>query len=122
MDCDRLGHVSALDGIRGIAIAGVLLLHVYGLRGGYLGVDVFFVLSGFLITTLLLEEWAGRASISLRGFYRRRALRLLPALVAVSVVASVQIIPMFLVPSTRHDAARGAAGLLGCLFYAGNLI
>jgi peptidoglycan/LPS O-acetylase OafA/YrhL len=47
VECDRIGHVSALEGIRGIAIAAVLLTHVYGLRGGYLGVGVFFVLSGF---------------------------------------------------------------------------
>jgi peptidoglycan/LPS O-acetylase OafA/YrhL len=52
------------------------------LPGGSLGVDVFFVLSGFLITTLLLQEWASSNSISLGGFYARRALRLLPALVA----------------------------------------
>ncbi len=51
------------------------------LPGGYLGVDLFFVLSGFLITTLLLEEHADRGFISVRDFYRRRALRLLPALV-----------------------------------------
>ena len=60
--------------------------HVGALRGGYLGVDLFFVLSGFLITTLLLEEARLTGSISLRGFYVRRALRLLPALLLLLVV------------------------------------
>jgi peptidoglycan/LPS O-acetylase OafA/YrhL len=79
----RLGYVAALDGLRGIAIAVVLGYHFLGLPGGYLGVDFFFVLSGFLITTLLLEEHAATGRISLRRFYERRARRLLPALGAV---------------------------------------
>ncbi len=77
-----LGHVPALDGLRGIAIALVLSVHVGDefLPGGRLGVDLFFVLSGFLITSLLVTEWHATNAISLRAFYRRRALRLFPAL------------------------------------------
>ena len=77
----QAGYVPALEGVRGVAILLVVLVHAY-LRpgGGFLGVDVFFVLSGFLITTLLLREQSRRGRISLRGFYRRRALRLFPAL------------------------------------------
>ena len=77
----RLGHRPALDGVRGIAIAGVVGYHLFNWprHGGY-GVDLFFVLSGFLITTLLLEEHARTGRISLGNFYRRRARRLLPAL------------------------------------------
>jgi peptidoglycan/LPS O-acetylase OafA/YrhL len=78
----RLGYVPALDGLRGIAIAGVVLYHFFGLPGGYMGVDLFFVLSGFLITTLLLED--GR----LGSFYMRRAARLLPPLLPVIIVCS----------------------------------
>lgn len=52
-------------------------------EGGFLGVDVFFVLSGFLITSLLMEEWQRTDSVNLEHFYARRALRLLPALVLV---------------------------------------
>jgi peptidoglycan/LPS O-acetylase OafA/YrhL len=63
-----------------MAIAGVLLFHGGHLTGGYLGVDLFFVLSGFLITSLLLAEGRDRGSIGLGGFWARRARRLLPAL------------------------------------------
>jgi peptidoglycan/LPS O-acetylase OafA/YrhL len=77
----RLGYRPALDGIRALAIVGVVLLHALEWpSGGALGVDLFFVLSGFLITTLLLEEHAEHGTVSLRAFYRRRAYRLLPAL------------------------------------------
>ena len=70
-----------------MAIAAVLLYHTAALLpGGHFGVDLFFVLSGFLITTLLLEEQARKGTISLRAFYRRRALRLLPALFALLAV------------------------------------
>jgi peptidoglycan/LPS O-acetylase OafA/YrhL len=80
----KLGYRPALDGVRGIAILLVVFMHTFNWPpGGFLGVDLFFVLSGFLITTLLVEEWQKRNAISLPAFYRRRALRLIPALVAV---------------------------------------
>jgi peptidoglycan/LPS O-acetylase OafA/YrhL len=79
----RLGYVPALDGLRGIAILLVIAFHYTGQPlGGAYGVDLFFVLSGFLITTLLLEERAGNGRISLATFYARRARRLVPALAA----------------------------------------
>ncbi|MCU1497004.1 MAG: putative acyltransferase [Acidimicrobiales bacterium] len=89
-----LGYQPALDGLRALAVAAVLLFHgkVPWLRGGYVGVSVFFTLSGFLITSLLIREhdWAGR--IDARAFYARRARRLLPAgtacLLAVAAVAA----------------------------------
>jgi peptidoglycan/LPS O-acetylase OafA/YrhL len=86
----RLGYRPALDGIRGIAILLVLGFHsqLFFLRGGQLGVDIFFVLSGFLITCLLLEEWQREGAIRLKAFYVRRVLRLFPALfVALAVWA-----------------------------------
>jgi len=86
----RLGHVPVLDAIRGIAILLVLAGHAdNGLSGGMLGVDLFFVLSGFLITSLLLTEWNRDGTVSLRSFYRRRAFRLLPALVVLLTVVTV---------------------------------
>src|SRR3954453_12320595 len=86
----RLKHEPALDGLRGAAVAGVLLFHGGHLTGGYLGVDAFFVLSGFLITSLLLAEAArNRGRISLGAFWARRARRLLPALVCVLLAIAV---------------------------------
>lgn len=76
----RLGQVPALDGLRGIAILLVLAHHSGLLVGGWLGVDLFFVLSGFLITSLLLTKWWEHGTFTLRAFYSRRARRLLPAL------------------------------------------
>ncbi len=78
----KSGRLPALDGVRAIAIVGILLFHadVPWMRGGFLGVDVFFVLSGYLITGLLLREFSDTHTICLRTFYYRRALRLLPAL------------------------------------------
>lgn len=77
----KLGYRPALDGVRALAIAPVLTLHAFGWpQKGSLGVDLFFVLSGFLITTLLLEERLTTGTISFAGFYRRRAARLVPGL------------------------------------------
>lgn len=91
----RLGHVPALDGIRAVAILAVVGYHAYGWpREGVDGVGLFFVLSGFLISTLLLEEHADNGRISLGAFYVRRARRLFPALAAMLVgfvaIAAVQ--------------------------------
>jgi peptidoglycan/LPS O-acetylase OafA/YrhL len=90
----RLGPVPALDGLRGVAVLLVMASHVrYAVpetfagfnfnekvQGGFLGVDLFFVLSGFLITALLLREQGDRGAVRFGSFYGRRALRLLPAL------------------------------------------
>ncbi|MBP0456717.1 acyltransferase family protein [Streptomyces montanisoli] len=78
-------HLAPLDGLRGLAVAAVLLFHAGYLRGGFLGVDLFFVLSGFLITGLLLSETGRAGRIDLAAFWARRARRLLPALVVMGV-------------------------------------
>jgi len=83
-------HVPALDGLRGIALLGVLLFHSNGvLAGGYLGVDLFFVLSGFLITSLLLAEQRETGQIALGPFWIRRARRLFPALLSLMPVVAI---------------------------------
>jgi peptidoglycan/LPS O-acetylase OafA/YrhL len=81
----------ALDGIRALAVTAVVLFHagVPGIGGGFLGVDAFFVLSGFLITSLLLTEHRSRGRIDLRRFWIRRARRLLPALLAMLLATVV---------------------------------
>lgn len=91
----ELGYRPSLDGIRGVAILAVLAVHTSHLfgwslvKGGSLGVDIFFVLSGFLITCLLLEEWTRTSDISLKHFYWRRFWRLVPALLLVTVLLLV---------------------------------
>jgi len=78
----RMRYVPGLDGLRAFAVTGVLLYHadLNWIPGGFLGVDVFFVISGYLITSLLLAEFRNRGKIGLGQFYLRRARRLLPAL------------------------------------------
>jgi len=79
----RIRHLPALDGLRGVALLGVLLFHAGGaLPGGYLGVDLFFVLSGYLITSLLLAEHRETGTVALAAFWGRRARRLFPALLS----------------------------------------
>jgi peptidoglycan/LPS O-acetylase OafA/YrhL len=116
----RLGHVPALDGVRGIAILLVLGYHVGWIPGGFLGVDVFFVLSGFLITTLLLEEWARDGGISFRAFYVRRARRLLPALLV--LLATLGLLAAFEAAAGRvSDCKEIATSIAICLLYVANI-
>ena len=100
---------SDIDGLRAIAILGVVAYHVGipGITGGFAGVDVFFVISGYLITQLLARELAASGSVSLANFYARRMRRILPALVVVvlaSVAASWVLQPI----AERQELARSA--------------
>ena len=119
----RLGNVPALDGLRGLAILLVLGRHADKLLpGGLLGVDLFFVLSGFLITTLLLNEWGATGSISLGAFWRRRALRLLPALfVFVPVVIVGYAVLVALGRQPQEELVDMAVGGLATLGYVANI-
>ena len=110
-------YLPAIDGLRALAVGAVLLFHggFRWAKGGFLGVSVFFTLSGFLITTLLLRERDGTGTISLRRFWARRARRLLPAalvcLVAVAILDWRGLIP-------HRSATR--VDLLGALFNVAN--
>ncbi|HET9516914.1 MAG TPA: acyltransferase, partial [Actinoplanes sp.] len=114
-------HLRGLDGIRALSVISVLVYHVGTtggrqlLPGGFLGVDVFFVLSGFLITSLLLAEAEQSGTISLRAFYLRRAKRLLPALYAVLVVVS--LVGVSMVP---QQVARLRGDVVAALGYGTN--
>jgi peptidoglycan/LPS O-acetylase OafA/YrhL len=115
----KLGHRPALDGVRGVSILVVMFEHgflfKYG-RGGFLGVDIFFVLSGLLITSLLAQEWQETSTLSFKNFYARRALRLLPALFALVIFTSIQVL-IFPPAAGRAAVFRH---LLGVLFYVEN--
>jgi len=110
------GRNRALDGLRGVAVVVVLLFHTGRLRGGYLGVDLFFVLSGYLITGLLLSEWAHTGGLRLRAFWARRARRLLPALFV--MLLGVAAYAMFAATPTELGAIR--ANALATLGYVAN--
>ena len=119
-------YLPALDGLRAVAVAGVIVYHLgFGwASGGYLGVDLFFVLSGFLITSLLLEEWVTTARIKLAAFWARRARRLLPALflvlgaIALYVVLNGRFGPPGSAAQVDLSGLRGDA--LATLFYVAN--
>lgn len=100
-------HIPALDGLRGLAVAGVLLFHDGRLTGGFLGVDLFFALSGYLITSLLIDERARTGTLRLGAFWERRARRLLPALV-LFLLAIVPMMRWWGSPA-QLSAARGGA-------------
>jgi peptidoglycan/LPS O-acetylase OafA/YrhL len=107
----------ALDGIRAVAVAAVLLFHGAAfLPGGFLGVDAFFVLSGFLITSLLLAERGNDGRIRLAAFWGRRARRLLPALLVVLAVTVVGA--RYLLPA--DDPLRLRWDALSALSYVAN--
>lgn len=92
MNGSRLGYRPALDGIRGVAVLLVMLGHLFPaslIAAGAVGVLIFFTLSGFLITTLLIEEREAMGRMDLAAFYQRRALRLLPALLTMLAVLLV---------------------------------
>ena len=113
----RLRQVKGLDGLRGLAVLAVVIYHFFGdiLPGGYLGVDLFFVLSGFLITSLLVREYRVSQTISLKDFWIRRFRRILPAaLVTLFIVTA-------LVTAIGGDIAVGIREqFLGTLFFVNN--
>jgi len=111
-----LPRVAALDGLRGAAVAGVLLFHGGHLIGGYLGVDLFFVLSGFLITSLLLAESTTTGRIGLGGFWARRARRLLPAIGGLMVGVAIYAV-VFADPA---ELAQIRGDALATVFYFAN--
>ncbi len=112
-----LPHLPAIDGLRAVAVMAVVLYHanVAWMPGGFLGVDVFFVISGFLITSLLLTELSANGTINRKAFWLRRFRRLLPALAALLVVVAV----VGLV-ADRRDLVRFRGDLAAACTYVTN--
>ena len=118
----RLEQVPALDGLRGVAVLAVIALHTSAIwppilrfsKGGHFGVDLFFVLSGFLITALLLRERNETGRIGVGRFWGRRAVRLLPALIALLAVHTLYLW------SQGGDLAKQRTSVLSALFYLVN--
>jgi peptidoglycan/LPS O-acetylase OafA/YrhL len=114
----RFRYEPSLDGMRALAVLAIIAFHLNYLwaRGAFLGVDLFFVLSGFLITTLLVIEWHRNGRIALGSFWARRARRLLPALMLVLVL--VAVFTHFEIDPWNRAAIRGDG--IASLFYVVN--
>jgi peptidoglycan/LPS O-acetylase OafA/YrhL len=114
----RLAYLPALDGVRACAVVAVMLFHggIPHMDGGFMGVDAFFVLSGFLITSLLIGEWRQTLTIKLGAFWARRARRLLPALLL--MLLFVAFFASVIVPKGTYGALRLDA--LATLLYVSN--
>src|SRR6187401_3131042 len=109
----KKNYLHGIDGLRAIAVVAVLLFHggIATFGGGFLGVEVFFVVSGYLITLLMLRERESHGGIDVRAFWRRRARRLLPA--AYALIGLVLLYSLFAMPSEvsriRGDALAAFA-------------
>ncbi len=114
----RLAYLPALDGVRACAVLAVMMFHggIPHMDGGFMGVDAFFVLSGFLITSLLIGEWRQSLTIKLGAFWARRARRLLPALLL--MLLFVAFFAAVIVPKGTYGALRLDA--LATLLYVSN--
>ncbi|MGH7540528.1 MAG: acyltransferase family protein, partial [Gemmatimonadota bacterium] len=124
----RLGYQPALDGVRAFAVIAVIVHHAFNVlgwpRGGSFGVTTFFVASGFLITVLLLQERGRHDHISLARFYRRRALRLMPALVVflVGVLAASLIVSLVEQPREWTQLGENGLGAFAGILYFTNIL
>lgn len=113
IDETRMGYVPALDGLRAISVIAVILYHA-GLKwipGGFIGVEVFFVVSGFLITSLMIDEQHASGKIDLKHFWIRRARRLLPALLTMLIAVLVAV--TFFATDSAADFRRDVLPALG---------
>ena len=110
----------ALDGMRGVAVLSVLVFHALPtiVSGGFLGVDIFFALSGYLITGLLLSEYEKKGSIDVKQFFAKRWFRLMPALLAVLLVYGIAL---WLFSPTATLKNQGV-DILTALFYVTNWV
>ncbi|MDN8612814.1 acyltransferase family protein [Variovorax ginsengisoli] len=109
----RQTYLPEIDGLRALAVLSVVVFHAFpsALPGGFVGVDIFFVISGYLITSLLRAEWEAEATIDIVAFYARRARRILPMLVAV-ILATLGAVAVLLGSRVLYETAQSAAAAL----------
>ena len=119
----KLNYRKELDGLRAIAIIGVIIYHievfVNGITlfpGGFLGVDIFFVISGYLITSLIIKEVISNNSFSFKNFYFRRAKRILPALL-IMITISILFAWFYLTPKNFLEYS---SSIVSSLFFYSN--
>src|SRR4051794_34806500 len=110
----RVPYLPGLDGMRALAVVAVMLYHANHswLSGGFLGVEVFFVISGYLITLLLIGEQERNGRVNLKQFYVRRARRLLPA-----VITMMSGVAVYMALFKRQPQGRTRGDFLGGVFY-----
>ena len=115
----KLTYRPEIDGLRAIAVVAVIFYHakisILGhetFKGGFIGVDIFFVISGYLITSIILKELVTTGSFSFKHFYERRIRRILPALLFVMLV-SLPFAWMYLLPSSLIDFLKSILYSLG---------
>jgi peptidoglycan/LPS O-acetylase OafA/YrhL len=113
----RIGRLPGLDVLRALAVTAVVAYHApfRVARGGFLGVDIFFVISGFLITKLMLDEFDNHRGVDLRAFWWRRAKRLLPATLALLAVTAVLLLSV-----DREVATSQRGDIIAALAYISN--
>ena len=115
----KITYRPEIDGLRAIAVSAVILYHAQIIilgqkpfKGGFIGVDIFFVISGYLITSLILKELITTGSFSFKNFYERRVRRILPALLVV-IFASLPLAWMYLLPNSFVDFSKSILFSLG---------
>jgi peptidoglycan/LPS O-acetylase OafA/YrhL len=118
----NLQHFKHIDGLRALAVISVIFFHfnLFDFSGGYLGVDIFFVISGFLITRLISNELHINGTFNYKNFYLRRVRRLLPALIVVLLISTIAALILF-TPENLSDyglsLSAAAASLSNILFW-----
>lgn len=123
--CGRGGSVlkyrSEIDGLRAVAVLSVVAFHIHAISGGFVGVDIFFVISGYLISTIILDEMSGN-TFSLARFYERRIKRILPALLVMLAVCLVTCLFVFSPADTVGVAKTTVAAALSVsnIYFAWN--
>ncbi|HFG0368210.1 TPA: acyltransferase family protein [Staphylococcus aureus] len=113
----KMRYMPGLDGLRAIAVLGIIIYHLnkQWLTGGFLGVDTFFVISGYLITSLLLKEYGDTGIIKLKRFWIRRLKRLLPAVIVLLMIVGTATLLL-----KSDNIIRVKHDIIATIFYVSN--